>query len=318
MRAAQSSRSSARRSGSPGDARHSRSSAASAASPYRSPDQADAVRCAAASACCTASAMRSAKAASRTSMAGAGGPGWIRLRTVASTLPIPSARKRATCPAPMNSCHCRSTSARMKVPRPSSSASAVRADAYARSAEARSSAMACCSSSASAAIASTASGIPRSAPARARCATSRALFVRGDEPIQRLADRPDRALAERVARRVEVALRHRDELQLAARGLVDQSLALEERAVVGQDRIGVGRIGRQAVDDGEQRHPAGARTRQDVPRHLVGIAAGGRHEDDEIGELEQLHRALAVLGLDTVEVGRIHEHQAAPRPVAGS
>ncbi len=203
----------------------------------------------------------------------------------------------------------------MNVPRRSSSASAVRADAYARSADARSSAIARCSSSASAAMTSTASGIPRRAPSEGPLRDLRAFFVRGDEPIQRIANRPDGALAESVAGGVEVALRHRDELQLAGRGLVDQLLALEERAVVGEDRIRVGCLRGQAVDDGEQRHPAGARTRQDVPRHLVRIAAGGRHEDDEIRELEELHRALAVLGLDAVEVGRIHDHQsdAVPR-----
>ena len=50
-----------------------------------------------------------------------------------------------------------------------------------------------------------------------------------------------------------------------------------------------------------------------LPRHLVGVAGGGGHEDDEVGHLEQPKRTLSILRLDAVEVGRVDQHQAAAR-----
>ena len=64
---------------------------------------------------------------------------------------------------------------------------------------------------------------------------------------------------------------------------------------------------------------------EDVPRHAVGVAGGGRDEDAEVGGLGEAVGQLPVRVLDRVDVGRIDERDPArravvlhdPQPVAG-
>ena len=53
----------------------------------------------------------------------------------------------------------------------------------------------------------------------------------------------------------------------------------EEAPHVGQDLRSVVGVRRHPIDDDEQRQPALVDARQDGPRHLIGVARGGRHED---------------------------------------
>ena len=87
--------------------------------------------------------------------------------------------------------------------------------------------------------------------------------------------------------------------------------------VVGEHGRRVIDVRRQSVEDREQRHPALPDAPEDRPRHLVRIARGGRDEDDQVGRLEQLDGERAVAELDAVEVRRVDNDEAAPRPGIG-
>ena len=118
---------------------------------------------------------------------------------------------------------------------------------------------------------------------------------------------------ERVALRVQRAFGDGDDLELAEGAGIGEVALLEEAPIVGDHRLGLIGLRRQAVEDHEQRHAPLPSPREDVPRDLVGVTGGGAHEDDEVGELEQLDRERAIGDLDAVEVGRVDQHQAAGR-----
>ena len=64
---------------------------------------------------------------------------------------------------------------------------------------------------------------------------------------------------------------------------------------------------RHPVENEGERRPAVARRTEELPRHRVGVAGGGRDEEPSVGRREELAGERAVLGEDGVDVGRVEE-----------
>ncbi len=86
--------------------------------------------------------------------------------------------------------------------------------------------------------------------------------------------------------------------------------------VVGLDRVGIGVVRRQAVEDREQRDTALPGAGQHLPRRLVGVARRGGDDDEQVGGLEQLGGEATVLGLDRIDVRGVDEDDAGAAALA--
>ena len=71
-----------------------------------------------------------------------------------------------------------------------------------------------------------------------------------------------------------------------------------------------GGIGWEAVGDDDERKAAIAGAFEHVPGHAVGVACAGRHEDGEVGGLDEAVGEDPVRMLDRVDVGGIDKRQA--------
>ena len=220
-------------------------------------------------------------------------------RSRSRSRPTPRSSARMKSPVPTTSCQRASTSPRSSEPLRTVSSTSSSALAYARSASSRSvSAAATCSSSAA-------------------CDHADA---RGDR-VERALERAPHELAAglRVGReRVEPAAhrreRRRRQQAVARHGLLDHEQLRLAQAALGEHRPQVRgdlvhRVGRHAVEDERDGRAAVARRVQEVPRHGVGVARGGGHEQPRVGGGEQLPGERAVGLDDRVDVGRVEQRQ---------
>ena len=60
-----------------------------------------------------------------------------------------------------------------------------------------------------------------------------------------------------------------------------------------------------AVENERERRAAVARRTEELPRHRIGLAGGGRDEEPSVGRREELAGENTVLGEDGVNVGRV-------------
>ena len=77
-------------------------------------------------------------------------------------------------------------------------------------------------------------------------------------------------------------------------------------------------LGRDAVEHERQRGAAVARRLQQLPRHGVGVAGGGRDEQPRVGRGEQLPRERAVGLHHRVDVGRVEQGEARRQRLASA
>ncbi len=148
----------------------------------------------------------------------------------------------------------------------------------------------------------------------------------GGEALQTVEDRSDGRRLEARPRGIDGAFgdRHDLEVELALRSrapavdghVVDVPLGEQPAEVVEDERAVLGVLGQPICDD-DQGQPARAEALEDDPRDLVGVTGGRRHEDAEIGRLDETVGQLPVRVVDRIDVRRVeHRHTVSSVRVA--
>ena len=224
----------------------------------------------------------------------------IALTTRSRSQPTRVSSDRSSSPVPTNSCQRASTSPRSRVPSAEALSTAASASSYALSASSRSRT----SASSCAAEASATSWVwramVRTAPSRVCLTTpARASASAASDPSHPLmsatslgASRPSSSTA---------ASWHDEERRVL------EAAAGQHPGQVRRDRLD-GVDGSAIEDDGHRGGPLGGLA-QEVPRHLVGVAGRGGHEEPHVGGGEQLGGQGAVALLDRVDVGGVEDRQ---------
>ena len=121
----------------------------------------------------------------------------------------------------------------------------------------------------------------------------------------------DRDCNERLTSGIDLAFRHADDLDRATVVFSRRESGLREQPpdVVEHVAAIVG-LRRQAVRDDDKRQSAIPDAIEDEPRDVVGIAGCSRHEDAQVGSLDQPISEFAVGVLDAVDVGGVDEGEA--------
>ena len=141
-----------------------------------------------------------------------------------------------------------------------------------------------------------------------------ARFPVGPQAPDLVEQRRDRGGDESVTARLQVALLHRHEVArrgIAPVGQESVETRLGEKAPhVGQDLGPVIGVGRHPIDHDEQRQTTLVDARQDGPRHLIGVAGRGGHEDAQVGRLDEPVGQGPVGMLERVDVRCVDQGEA--------
>ena len=276
----------------------SRRWSASSERPEGSSRQLRAARSAARSAAASTTASTLVSTAASSSPAVAGRPVTSE-RKRSRTQPTRASSARIRSPVPITSCQRASTSPRRSEPLRTTSSTSSSARRYDRRASARSSsATARCSASAAS-----------TTPTRAGTVSSAPVSVLPDQRLP--ARRVGGQSVEPAPHRLELGRRDQPVLERSLPDdeqlrVVEPALAEHLAQVVGD--LGDG-VGRDAVEHDRERGAALARALEQLPRHRVRVARGGRDEEPGVRGGEQLRAERAVLGDDGVDVRGVEQSQ---------